>query len=289
MVIMLFVFSRYIDRRPMLDLGLRINREWWFDLAAGLVIGAFSLTAVALLENGLGWAEFKLIPQNSLNTPIFVTALLALLNLTAVGFGEELTFRGYQLTNLAEGYAKRAGRKKAIIIALSLTSAFFGVAHLLNPNAGLLPTLNITLAGLLFGLAYVWSGSLALPLGIHIAWGYFEEFIYGYANSGQAPFNSLMTNTVTGPELWTGGAFGPEGGLLILLLLLLDIGLVSIWINSRKRWKGIHVSLADYPKKMMWSDCFLGKPNSSRFNTLFYFVFCTIEMVFSRMFTVVSR
>jgi len=85
-------------------------------------------------------------------------------------------------------------------------------------------------------------------LGIHIAWGYFEEFIFGYANSGQAPFNSLMQNTVTGPELWTGGAFGPEGGLLILLVLLLDIGLVKVWIKSRNQWKGIRVSLADYPK-----------------------------------------
>lgn len=242
------VLSRYMDRRPVYEIGLRLNREWWFDLAAGLVIGAFTLGSVVFVEYTLGWAEFTAVPRNSLNAPLTVTALLAFLNLTAVGFGEELTFRGYQLTNLAEAFGKKAGLKKAVIIALLLTSAIFGVTHLLNPNAGLLPALNISLAGLLLGLAYIWSGSLALPLGIHITWGYFEEFVFGYANSGQEPFNSLLQNTVSGPALWTGGSFGPEGGLLILIAILADIGLLYLWLKSRKRWNGIHSRLADFPK-----------------------------------------
>ncbi len=248
MLIVIIGLSRYLDHRPVRDIGLCLNRVWWLDLTTGLVIGALTLGVVALVENKLGWAEFTLVPRNSLNTPLPVTALLALLNLVAIGFGEEMTFRGYQLTNLAESLGKRAGRKKAIIIAVFLTSAFFGIAHLLNPNAGLLPALNITLAGLLFGLAYAWSGSLALPLGIHISWGYFEEFIFGYANSGQVPFNSLMQNTVSGPAVWTGGAFGPEGGLLIMVALLVDISLVMFWLKNRKRWQGIHLNLADFPK-----------------------------------------
>ncbi|BCY17167.1 hypothetical protein hrd7_10160 [Leptolinea sp. HRD-7] len=243
-----FALSRYLDHRPVHEIGLRVNREWWLDLSAGLVIGAFTLGIVALLENCLGWAEFTFNPRNSLNTPLFVTALLALLNLTAVGFGEELTFRSYQLTNLAEAFGKKVGLKKAVIIALCLTSIFFGITHLLNPNASFLPALNIMLAGLLLGLAYVWSGNIALPLGIHITWGYFEEFIFGYANSGQIPVNSLWQNSVSGPTLWTGGSFGPEGGLLILLAILVDVGLVYFWLKNRKRWQGIHTNLAKYPK-----------------------------------------
>lgn len=242
------VLSRFMDRRPVHEIGLRLNREWWFDLTAGMIIGAFTLGLVAFMEYSLGWVEFTAILRNSLNAPLIVTALLAFLNLTAVGFGEELTFRGYQLTNLAEAFGKKAGLKKAVIIALLLTSAIFGITHLLNPNAGLLPALNITLAGLLLGLAYTWSGSLALPVGIHISWGYFEEFVFGYANSGQEPFNSLLKNTVSGPVLWTGGSFGPEGGLLILIAILVDIVLVHFWLKSRKRWKGIHTRLADFPK-----------------------------------------
>ena len=242
------ILSRYLDHRSVYEIGLRLSREWWFDLAAGLAIGAFTLGAVAFVESSLGWAEFTAVPRNSLNAPLFVTALLAFLNLTAVGFGEELTFRGYQLSNLAEAFGKKAGLKKAVIIALLMTSSIFGVTHLLNPNASLLPALNISLAGLLLGLAYVWSGSLALPIGIHITWGYFEEFIFGYANSGQEPFNSLLQNTVSGPALWTGGSFGPEGGLLILIAILADISLLYLWLKSRKRWKGIHSRLAVFPK-----------------------------------------
>jgi membrane protease YdiL (CAAX protease family) len=249
MILLLFVFSRFVDRRPFIDYGLQINQGWWIDLIAGLVIGAFTLTAVAIIESGMGWAEFKFALQNALNIPVFVMALLSLLNMAAVSWGEELTFRGYQLTNLAEGFGKRFGKKMAVIMALCLSSAFFGIVHLLNPNAGLMPVINISLAGLLLGLSYVWSGSLALPLGIHIAWGYVEEFVFGYANSGQVPANTLMQNTNTGPGVWTGGAFGPEGGLLIFLLIILDMGLVMLWIKCRKQWNGIHTSIAEYPKE----------------------------------------
>lgn len=228
------LFSRFIDRRPLQGYGLLVNREWWLDLVAGLFIGAFTLCGVALAEKSLGWVEFTNVSRAAFSVPLLVTGLLSFLNLAAVGLGEELTFRGYQMTTFAEGFGRNSSSRKALILSLTVSSIFFGLVHLMNPNASFLPAVIITLAGLLLGLSYVWSGSLALPVGIHVAWGFFEEFVFGFANSGQAPANSLLQNTGSGPALWTGGTFGPEGGLLILILIAVDVLLVWLWTINRR-------------------------------------------------------
>lgn len=246
MVLVIFALSRWIDRRPISDFGLHFDSLWWQDLAAGLCIGAFTLTTVAVIELSLGWVELSPVQRNPFNIAVIPAALLALLNLIAVAFGEEITFRSYQVKNLAEGFRKIAGERAAVMVAFGISSVLFGLAHLMNPNVGWLSVLNVVLAGLLMGLGFILTGSLAIPLGFHIAWGFFEEYVFGYANSGQVPLNSLMTNTLTGPELWTGGKFGPEGGLLVLLLILVDMALVFLWIKGRKRWQGIHTELAVY-------------------------------------------
>lgn len=248
MFLVITTVSRWVDRREITDFGLRVDQGWWQDMAAGMAIGAFTLVAFAVIELTLGWVEFSTVPQNPFNVAVLPAGLLALLNLTAVAFGEEITFRGYQIKNLAEGFCKGMGERVAIVVALVLTSALFGMAHLLNPNAGLLSTFNVALAGLLMGLGFVLTGRLALPLGFHIAWGFFEEFVFGYANSGQIPANSLLQSSVTGPDLWTGGLFGPEGGLLILLFLVLDILLVVLYGKRGDRNPRIHTELAVYRK-----------------------------------------
>lgn len=246
MVLVINALSRWIDRRPISDFGLHFDRVWWQDLGAGFCIGAFTLTAIAVIEIFLNWVEFSTVPHNPFGAAVIPAGLLALLNLTAIAFGEEITFRGYQVKNLAEGLRARIGEKGAIVVALLITSLLFGMVHLLNPNADFVSTLNVALAGALMGFGFIWTGKIALPLGLHIAWGFFEEYIFGYANSGQAPLSSLMTNTLTGPELWTGGLFGPEGGLLVSLLILVDVALVFLWIKRRNRWQGIHTELAVY-------------------------------------------
>jgi membrane protease YdiL (CAAX protease family) len=240
--------ARWVDRRRFVDYGLHLNPEWWLDLAAGLAIGAFTLSAVAAVEWGVGWARFSLDPRTVFEGPFVLAGAGALLNSVAVGAGEEMTFRGYQVRNLAEGIRGLLGPRGAVAVTWMLTSALFGAVHLMNPNVTVMGALNVALAGMLLGWGYVVTGELALPIGLHVAWGFFEEFVYGFANSGQTPLSRLIGSEVTGPGLWTGGEFGPEAGLLVTLLVVVDALLIVAWVRFRRRWQGIRVELATYDR-----------------------------------------
>jgi hypothetical protein len=80
-------------------------------------------------------------------------------------------------------------------------------------------------SGLFLASGYLRTRQLWLPIGLHIGWNFFEGPLFGFAVSGTGPF-TLIRQVPTGPELLTGGAFGPEAGLIVLPAL--GIGLILI-------------------------------------------------------------
>ena len=243
---MVWAFARWIDRRQPVDYGFRFCREWWLDFGIGFLLGMFTLTAVFVAEWRMGWLQVASIGQTIFEGSFVLVGIVTLLNLLAIAVGEEFTFRGYQIRNIAEGISGGQRVKWAPLIALVVTAMFFGILHMGNPNATLMGGVNVVLAGLLLGLGYLLTGELALPIGLHLAWGYFEEFVYGFANSGQIPSSRLIGSEVIGPELWTGGGFGPEAGILITLLIMVDGLLIIMWVKFRRRWRGVRAELAEY-------------------------------------------
>jgi membrane protease YdiL (CAAX protease family) len=177
--------------------------------------------------------------------------LLPVAAFLCVGVSEETVFRGYQLKNAAEGLNHPAlGPRWAILLAWVLSSVFFAVLHADNPNATPISTLNIVLAGLMLGFGYVLSGELAIPIGLHITWNLFQGAVYGFPVSGFGSFGATFLATdQDGPELWTGGSFGPEGGLLGLAVMLLGMFLIALWTRLRTGKVSLHTSLAEAPQR----------------------------------------
>ena len=103
---------------------------------------------------------------------------------------------------------------------------------MINPNSSLGAVLGLIAGGLFFAYAYLRTRRLWLPIGIHIGWNFFEGVVFGFEVSGTQPFH-LIRQTVSGPEVITGGAFGPEAGLILLPALLL--GFVVIYAYTRDR------------------------------------------------------
>lgn len=110
-----------------------------------------------------------------------------------------------------------------------LVAAFFVLTHWNNPGMqGLTRALagtNIFLASLLFGAAFLRTGALAMPLGLHLAANWVEGNVLGFGVSGYIDVG-LLKPTPSGPEWLTGGAFGLEASVPGLLC----VAALTLWL-----------------------------------------------------------
>jgi uncharacterized protein len=248
MTLSVWIAGRFLDRRRFSGFGFHLDRAWWLDFGFGLALGALLMALVFLIQLAAGWVvvtgTFVVREPGAGFVPALLVPLVLFL---AVGFYEELFSRGYQLQNLAEGMG-RFGPRGAIVAATLLSSAVFGILHALNPNANVLSTLNLILAGILLAAGYVLTGELAIPIGLHITWNFFQANVFGFPVSG-ADFRSATFIAIEqrGPALWTGGAFGPEGGLLGLGIMALGLLLTVLWVRRRRGEMDLHLPLAESP------------------------------------------
>jgi hypothetical protein len=112
-----------------------------------------------------------------------------------------------------------------------ISSAVFGALHLSNPHASWVAAVGILFAGLFLALGYLRTGQLWLSIGLHIGWNFFEGVVFGFPVSGTASY-PLLRIQVSGPPLWTGAAFGPEAGLIVMPAIL--FGALLILLYSRR-------------------------------------------------------
>lgn len=231
---------RLIDRRPVRQLGIVPGPGFWGDLAFGFGLGALLNTVDFGVEILAGWARVVDVARNRTPGEPFLMALVQMtVAFLCVGFYEELLNRGYLLRTLAQGFVgRRIGPTQALVLAVLLSSALFGLAHVGNPHATLVSSLNIAVAGVVLSLPYVLTGRLATSIGLHWAWNLFEGVVYGFPASGIITPTVVLVVRQSGPPLWTGGEFGPEAGLLDLLLTLMG-GALIVWREHRR-----HGSLA---------------------------------------------
>lgn len=226
-----YLARHFLDRRTLGSLGLRPYRGWLADIAAGIGLGVLlNLLGFLALWSG-GWLTINRFAWQSLSASGLVGPLaLECILFVMVGFNEELIFRGYIMQNLAEDWG--------MVVAVLVTSALFGLAHLLNPYASLISTLSISLAGIFAACGYLVTGSLWLPIALHFSADFFGGVVFGLPISGSLEDFRLIQVSVNGPEFITGGPFGPEAGLIGFGTLLLGIGLLWAWGRARDRYLG---------------------------------------------------
>jgi membrane protease YdiL (CAAX protease family) len=137
----------------------------------------------------------------------------AVLGMAAVAMAEELLFRGFLFQRLIAGL----GMWPAQLII----SGLFVLTHLGNPGMDgatrLWAGLNIFIASLLFGFAYLRTRALALPIGIHFAANVTQGPILGLGVSGNSEPGLLEPLLQTSKDWLTGGQFGLEASLPGLL------------------------------------------------------------------------
>ena len=148
-----------------------------------------------------------------------------------VGVVEEVIFRGILFRLIAD--------KWNIAVGLTTSSLLFGLAHLGNPGATLWAALAIALAsGWLFGMAYAYHQTIWVPVGMHWAWNYLEGGVFGCAVSGTPlDYRPLITPKISGTDLLSGGAFGPEASI-ICVAIGMGISIVYTVLYIKKKRLG---------------------------------------------------
>lgn len=221
-----FLARRFLDKRSIESLGLTLSIQTLFDILIGIVITFLQMGIIYFLMYGLGWItfegfawQFDPIPLVLKNTLLFLAIFML------VAWNEELLSRGYHLQTIASGLN--------LFWGVMISSAIFGLLHLGNPGATGISTLGIFLAGVFFAYAYIRTRQLWLCMGMHLGWNFFEGVGFGFPVSGLDIY-PLTRIQVHGPELWTGGAFGPEAGLVVLPALALGVVLIFLYTLKRQ-------------------------------------------------------
>ncbi len=118
-------------------------------------------------------------------------------------------------------------------VAALATSLVFGLTHLWNPHATLLTALNVAVVvGLPACAVYLWARSYWAAVGFHFAWNLTLGPVFGMIVAGYPRFG-LLASDLAGPDVWTGGLYGPEGGLIALLLNGMA-ALALLWATVRR-------------------------------------------------------
>jgi uncharacterized protein len=244
-----FLAGRYLDKRPFRDFGFHQQKGWGGDFLFGLGLGAFLMLAIFLIELTFGWIQITGFYNAQGALPSWLGLALDLVIFISVGFYEEMVVRGYVLRNLAEGLNVRwLNPRTAVILATVVSSILFGMLHLGNPNMSLVSLLNLMLAGVFLAIGFITTGELALPIGLHIAWNFFQGAVFGFPVSGVMAATPLLTIRQVNNSWLTGGVFGPEAGLVGLLAMVLGSALIFAWVKHKRGSAALQTRLAVYER-----------------------------------------
>ena len=200
-----------LEDRPFGAYGLPPDAAFGPLFWRGAAWGLGSLSVLILALRGVGAFYFGALALHGLRALKFAV-FWAVLFLVGAAF-EEFLFRGYSQFTLAQS----VGFWPAAV----LLSARFGWAHLTNQGENWMGALGTVAIALFWCLTLRRTGSLWFSLGMHTAWNWGETFLYSVPNSGWRPAGHLLRSSLRGSAWLTGGAVGPEGSVLLYLLVAL--------------------------------------------------------------------
>lgn len=216
-------------------IGFRILKLSWDELrwsptdtivrgfAIGLLLGVIPATVAILLSIPVGGAA--IVEDHTTAGSYLGQVGFTFLILLPAALLEEVMFRGVGQVVLARAF----GKFKAIVVL----STLFALAHIFNDHTTVLALVNVGLAGVFLGLVFYIRGGIWTAWGAHFGWNAtlaaFDTPVSGL------PFPIPVINYLPGGPTWlTGGAFGPEGGVLASLVLVGAIVIAYRMVNHSK-------------------------------------------------------
>jgi membrane protease YdiL (CAAX protease family) len=206
-------------------LGLAIDRRTMPDIGAGLSIATAAMIGILVIELMLGVARIT----GGAFGPAAVQEFGLFLILS--GLVDEILMRGMLVSGLA---LMLGGRPFAAVL---IASILFGSTHIFFEGASALSLISNSLGGVMYGLAFIFTGRIWLGLGLHFAWNFVQGPILGFILSGHPVDHALLHVDDLGPVWLTGGLYGPEGGIIGIGFRFAVIGAVLAWVRVAGRFR----------------------------------------------------
>jgi len=224
LVASVIIAARWLDRRPLADYGVVVDRAWWRGLALGFAVSTGLMLLIFAGESAAGMVEVTgTMVRNVSEVSLWLAFAFSLVKVLCVGVYEEFIARGYLLRNLG----------------IVVSSLVFALLHLTNDNASAMSTIGLFVNALFFASAALLTRRLSAAIGAHIAWNLVQGTVLGFPVSGDKEGASLIGIRQLGPAAITGGDFGPEAGLAGILASLLGIGVFCLGVRWRSHRSGI--------------------------------------------------
>lgn len=202
------VMARF-ERRAFGSYGLGLRSGFLRRFAVGAVWGITPLAALLLGLRALHVADFG--GSDVTGQALVRAGVLYALAFILTGIFEQSAMRGYPLYTLM--------RSVGFWPAAAITSALFALVHVGNSGEAMVGLIGVFVVGMIFCLMVRRTGDLWFAIGNHFAWDYGETFIFGVPNSGTTATGHLLTTHMHGSRWLTGGSVGPEGSLLVFVVL----------------------------------------------------------------------
>lgn len=211
-----------LRRKPLTELLGKMNMGWFKELCLGILVGSALMLVPALIMRLFNWVDWQRNPTgfSALSTSVFL--------FMGVAVAEELLFRGFIFQRLIASIGPWPAQ---LILA-----GYFLLTHLSNPgmtgNGKVLAGMNIFLASLMFGLAFIRTKSLAMPLGLHFMANLIQGGVLGFGVSGTDQAGLWKPLFAAVPEWLTGGQFGLEASVPGLMCVVVILILLYMWKPS---------------------------------------------------------
>jgi hypothetical protein len=200
-----------IERRPFGDYGLPRHSAFGKSFWLGMVWGIAAITALVLVIGGFG--DFSLGHTALHGARILKFAAFWGAYFVVVGFFEEFLLRGYTQFTLTRGIGFWPA-------ALAL-SAVFAALHFGNQGETWIGLLAVAAIGLFLCLTLRRTGNLWFAVGFHASWDWGESYLYSVPDSGGMVTGHLVHSSFHGSRWITGGSVGPEGSVLVFVVIAL--------------------------------------------------------------------
>lgn len=217
----LFIFERRKSWNIVLARGDFLRKYF-----RGALIGFLLMALPVGLLSLSGWFTTEPSPPDRVGWLALPGVIILLAGWIVQGAAEETLTRGFLLPIF--------GIRLSPFWGVMISSVFFAGLHLLNANLNLIAMINLILFGIFASIYAMWEGSLWGVFAIHSVWNWAQGNLFGLEVSGSNISQTTFLNlTETGPDLITGGAFGPEGGIAITIMLCMSCA--GVFLATQKK------------------------------------------------------